>query len=240
MRLARSCAASLFFAFGATSAAFAQPVPPAPPTPAPAAAPLATPGYDTIRDAKTYAFVPHSTFFSALTSQPAVLDPQVFVADPKAPAATGPQEIAHVAGYRPAFASDPTDTPLANANGDGIKRTLGQWLGGKGALVLAPVDGGTSVAVSFSGLVPKGRYSLFEDHFTPGGGITVTPLDGTGLTNSFTASPDGTAKLTVVAPGTITHAEGISVIYHSDGLDHGTVRGMMGLTAHDQMVFRLP
>ena len=37
------------------------------------------------------------------------------------------------------------------------------------------------------GLVPDGRYSLFENHFS-GNGVKFTPLDGTATTNSFTAS----------------------------------------------------
>jgi hypothetical protein len=87
--------------------------------------------------------------------------------------------------------------------------------------------------------VPRGRYSLFENHFSSSG-VTFTPLDATGKTNSFTASADGTAKLTVISPGLITHAEGVLLVYHSDGVDHGMERGQIGVNAHHQLIMRIP
>ncbi len=53
----------------------------------------------------TYTFATHAAFFSNETNQPAVIDPQVFVADPTVAAVTGPQNIMHIGGYRPARAA---------------------------------------------------------------------------------------------------------------------------------------
>ena len=189
---------------------------------------------------KSYSFLTHAAFFSVETKQPNLLDPQVFVSDASSQAATGPQGIAHVAGYRPAFGVDDAAAPASNAQGKALGITLGQWFGARGSVALSPSDGGnTSAALSFSGLIPRGRYSLFENHFTSSG-VTFTPLDGTAKTNSFTASADGSAKLTVLVPGAITHAEAILLVYHSDGVDHGMQRGEIGMNAHHQLIMRVP
>src|SRR5258708_32479723 len=45
-------------------------------------------------------FVAHAAFFSAETNQPKALDPQVFIRDTAAQAATGPQGIKHADGLR--------------------------------------------------------------------------------------------------------------------------------------------
>ena len=91
----------------------------------------------------------------------------------------------------------------------------------------------------FEHLVPSGVYSLFENHFdtTP---PSFTPLDGTGKGNVFHADADGAASVTVVAPYRMTHANGILVVYHSDGTTHGKERGPIGVTAHHQLVLRIP
>ena len=45
-------------------------------------------------------FITHSAFFSAQTKQPKTIDPQVFVEDASAQAATGPQVIKHDARFQ--------------------------------------------------------------------------------------------------------------------------------------------
>jgi hypothetical protein len=61
-------------------------------------------------------FVTHAAFFSAETKQPKTLDPQVFIHDPSAQAATGPQGIKHVAGVRtPLIGQDAKSSMLYNA-----------------------------------------------------------------------------------------------------------------------------
>ena len=61
-------------------------------------------------------FVRHAAFFSAGTKQPKTLDPHVFIEDASAPEATGPQNIKHVAGVRPALVDlDAKTSKLFNA-----------------------------------------------------------------------------------------------------------------------------
>src|SRR5258708_16597126 len=66
-------------------------------------------------------FVAHAAFFSAETNQPKALDPQVFIRDTAAQAATGPQGIKHADGLRlplihqdakPSMLYNPQDKPL--------------------------------------------------------------------------------------------------------------------------------
>jgi hypothetical protein len=190
--------------------------------------------------AKVYGFLIHAAFFSLETKQANLLDPQVFVPDAASPAGVGPQGITHVAGYRPAYGVDDPATVLSNSQGKSIGMTLRQWFAARGAVTLsATSEGNTSAALVFSGLVPRGRYSMFENHFGIAG-VSFTPLDGSGQTNSFSAAADGSARLTVLVPGAVTHAEGVLLVYHSDGVDHGILRGDIGENAHHQLVMRVP
>jgi hypothetical protein len=185
-------------------------------------------------------FVPHGAFFSRETHQKVAIDPQVFVKASGVTAGVGPQNIRHVAGFAPARLSDPPSTPLFNADGQPLDITLGRWLGARGtATIEAARSGGARVAASFSGLIPRGTYSLFRVTFRPGGN-TFTPLDGTGASNSFTAGTTGTAGVTVRAPTPLTHANAVLLVYHSDGRTHGTSRGAPGVTAHHQLIARIP
>ena len=90
-----------------------------------------------------------------------------------------------------------------------------------------------------TGLVPNGDYSFFENHFATDG-VTFTPLDGTALHNTFTASPHGTASGSLAIPGAVTHSEGILLVYHSDGMAHGMDRGQIGVNVHHQLIIRIP
>ena len=184
-------------------------------------------------------FQTHAAFFSNETRQAAPIDPQVFVADPASPAATGPQGIRHVAGFRPALIqSDPPSTALSNADGKPLGFTLGVWLGATGHMTMTPRKaGGETVKASFQRLRPRAEYSLFESHFdqTP---IGFTPLDGKGTANSFRTDARGNARITVTTPDTLTHANGVLVVYHSDGRAHGGSRGEVGINAHHQLIAR--
>ncbi len=187
------------------------------------------------------ALMTHAAFFSQETNQNPALDPQVFVRDASAPEATGPQNIHHVAGVRNALLTDPSTSPIYNANGallDGF--TLGSWLGARGDVTIASTGtGGSTIMVTMSGLRPAGVYSLFENHFdqTP---VGFTPLDGTGTSNTVTADAQGTARITVAAPDVPTHDHAVLVVYHSDGMAHGMERGPIGVTAHHQLIVRIP
>jgi hypothetical protein len=188
----------------------------------------------------TLPFELHATFFSHETHQPKPLDPQVFVADAAVQAGAGPQKIRHTTGFRPAFLADPHGLAAHNADGKALEFTLGAWLAAEGQVQLMPQpEGGTHIACTFSKLRPHGVYSLFENHFDQKP-IGFTPLDGTGKTNSFTADAQGNARVAVVAPKPLTHANAVLLVYHSDGETHGTERGSIGVTAHHQLIARIP
>ncbi|MGJ4918891.1 hypothetical protein [Bradyrhizobium oligotrophicum] len=192
-------------------------------------------------DATHLSFVTHAAFFSAETKQPKPLDPHAFVADAAALAAVGPQNISHVAGFRPAFIEQDAKTAaVANANGEPIGFTLGDWLAASGSVTLTPSAGGkVEIAMSFDHLKPGGHYSLFENHFDQKP-VGFTPLDGTATANDFVAGPDGRAKLTIIAPQPLTHDNAVLLVYHSDGMTHGAKRGDIGVNAHHQLIARIP
>jgi len=184
-------------------------------------------------------FVAHATFFSQETNRTPPIDPQVFVHDGTAPAGTGPQDIDHVAGVRPARLDDSLDLVAYNANGDSLGFTLGKWFGASGAADLSPAANGTRVSLNFKKLIPFGVYTAFRITFASGG-ATFDPLDGAGTGNGFTAGADGGAELTIVSPDPLESGNAIVLVYHSDAKQHGTLRGPIGITAHHQLIVRLP
>jgi hypothetical protein len=186
-------------------------------------------------------FETHAAFFSSETHQAKPIDPQVFVRDPAVPAATGPQGIRHVAGVRPALIDqDPATTPLVNANGETLGFDLADWLGAKGSVTIAQSAAGkVTVSAAFSHLRPGGYYSLFENHFDQQP-VGFTPLDGTAKTNNFVADKSGSARIKVTAPRSLSHANAVLLVYHSDKAFHGEQRGDPGMTAHHQLIARLP
>ncbi|TAM78272.1 hypothetical protein EPN44_01340 [bacterium] len=187
--------------------------------------------------ANSLSFVLHAAFFSLEAKQPTLVDPQVFVEEDGAPGGVGPQNITHASGLRPAQLMDPPGSALFAANGTPLGFTLQTWAAAQGSVNLAPEGGGTHVAARFVRLIPNGRYSLFENHFAPEG-VSFSPLDGTGTRNSFTSAADGTATIVLTAPGAVTHANAVLLVYHSDGKDHGIQRGSVGVTAHHQLIAR--
>jgi hypothetical protein len=183
-------------------------------------------------------FQTHAAFFSNETHQKSPLDPQVFVAEPAAVEAIGPQGIKHVAGTRNALIGETQGLPLLNASGKPLDMSLGAWLASKGQVILTPLSGGREkVTVILSDLKPRGHYSLFENHFDQQP-IGFTPLDGTGADNNFVADGEGKAVVTTVSPTRVTHDNAVLVVYHSDGKTHGTSRGDLGVNAHHQLIAR--
>jgi len=139
-------------------------------------------------DLQRLTFTKHAAFFSSETKQPKPVDPQVFVQDPASPAATGPQNIQHIAGVRPALIEqDAKTTPLFNAKGESLGFDFGQWLGANGKVTITPsANGKAKISAQFSTLRPGGSYSLFENHFDQQP-VGFTPLDGVGKANNFVA-----------------------------------------------------
>lgn len=192
-------------------------------------------------EAPKLTFMTHAAFFSSETHQPKTFDPQVFVQDASAPAATGPQNIQHVAGVRPPFIDqDAKTSALFNAKGQALGFDLGHWLAATGVVTIAPVGNGkAAITADFSNLQPGGSYSLFENHFDQQP-IGFTPLDGAGSANNFVASQGGTAHIVVTAPQLPTHANAVLLVYHSDKESHGDRRGDIGVNAHHQLIARIP
>lgn len=194
---------------------------------------------------QTLTFVTHAAFFSTETRRSPVIDPQVFVKDDAVSEGTGPQNIAHLAGFRPARADDVPEAVLYNANGDSLGFTLGKWLGVSGAAPGGTVEivptpaAGARLTMSFKRLIAFGLYSVFRVTFSPDG-TTFLPIDGDGTTNTFTTSIDGSASTTVTTPSPLTHANAIVLVLHSDGQEHGISRGVIGLTAHHQLIAKIP
>jgi hypothetical protein len=183
-------------------------------------------------------FVTHAAFFSAETKQPKAVDPQVFVEDAAAPAASGPQGIKHDAGVRPALIDqDARTSKLFNAEHKLLGLDLDAWLSATGTVAITEQNGKVTLEATFRGLQPNASYSLFENHFDTAP-ISFTPLDGSGKTNSFTSNADGRASVSVTMPAMPTHANAVLLIYNSGGQPHGTERGHIGVDAHHQLIAR--
>ena len=117
---------------------------------------------------------------------------------------------------------------------------LGQWLGAKGTVTISPSgQDKAKVSARFTNLRSEGYYSLFENHFDQQP-VGFTPLDGTGKANNFLASKKGTGRITLTAPQMLTHVNAVLLVYHSDKTFHGDQRGEIGVTAHHQLIARIP
>ena len=184
-------------------------------------------------------FILHAVFFSDETHQVKPLDPHAFVKDASAPAAVGPQNIAHAAGFRPALVAGPFDVEVFNAQGKSLRCSLADWFAAKGSVKITPSGTGAKIDCQFTRLRPNGTYSLFENHFDQKP-VGFTPLDGTGKGNSFTADTSGSAAISLVSPRPLTHDNAVLLVYHSDNTAHGTERGEIGVTAHHQIIVRIP
>ncbi len=186
-------------------------------------------------------FVTHAAFFSQEAHQSPAFDPQVFIQDAAAKAGTGPQNIYHVDGYRNARLTDSAESRIYTAQGkllDGF--TLGSWLGAKGDVRISPSKSGrVKIVVKFRRLRRKGVYSLFENHFDQRP-VGFTPLDGNGTRNSFVPQANGEAVFKVTSPEMLTHDHAVLLVYRSDGKTHGMERGEIGVTAHHQLIVRIP
>jgi ABC-type transport system substrate-binding protein len=108
-------------------------------------------------DSQRLTFTIHAAFFSSETKQPKTVDPHVFVQNAASPAATGPQNIQHVAGVRPALIEeDAKDTPLFNAKGESLGFDLGQWLAANGRVTITPsANGKAKISAQLSKLRPS-------------------------------------------------------------------------------------
>lgn len=183
----------------------------------------------------------HMVFFSHEAGLSTVIDPQMFVSSPGAPAGVGPQGIYHVANIAPAPMTAPPATPLLDANGAGLGVSLGQWEAARGRATLVCRGQTQLVESRFRDLLPRGVYSLFVVHFAVQGAGRFTPL-GTadGSDDSFIADPAGHGQKAVATSPCLTSSEGVVLAWHSDGQTHGSSIGMPGYTSHNQLIFPVP
>jgi hypothetical protein len=206
------------------------------PSGAQTAAPLAAP--------LRLSFVPHAAFFSLQTKQHELVDPEVFVSAPGAPPATSFDQLAHAAGIRNALMSDDGTQPARDANGRELGVDLQHWFSATGLIAFSPPatpGAGESVSARFANLVPHGRYSLFHVHVDRSApGPAFAPLDGSGIANSFSAGPDGSADVSLTVPRELPHGELVVLIFHTDGRDHGLQTGAPGIDAVHQMIVSIP
>lgn len=184
-------------------------------------------------------FILHAVFFSDETHQAKPIDPHVFAKDSAASAGTGPQGIVHASGFRPGLVAGPVDVEIYNAQGKSLGLTLADWFNAKGSVRITPNGAGARLDCVFTGLRPAGVYSLFENHFDQKP-IGFTPSDAGGTSNSFSADANGGATISILAPTPLTHDNAVLLVYHSDSTTHGLERGEIGVTAHHQIIARLP
>ncbi|MGH7709131.1 MAG: hypothetical protein ACREM6_14620 [Vulcanimicrobiaceae bacterium] len=181
-----------------------------------------------------------AAFFSRTTNQATAIDPQVFVQDAGAGTGSGPQNVQHAAGVRNARPADPTGIVAYDASDGSLGFTVDKWFAAEGTAEIGRLpDGRDRVTASFDRLIAFGVYSLFMMTLTPEGEI-FRPLDNDATTNTFTATADGIATVEVDANRSLGPDDAIVLVYHSDDMDHGLSRGLLGVDAHDQLVARMP
>jgi hypothetical protein len=171
---------------------------------------------------------------AATTAQP----PQVFVRDASAQAQTG--DNPHDYGIRPPGDNDSDAAVLYNARGESLHTGLGSWRTALGTATFEPAQRTTKVHASFQRLIPLGHYSLFVRQLAGRTGTVFTPLDLIGMGNNFVADGQGTADITVNSPLEMPAGSQLVLVYHSDGADHQSSIGVLGLNAHPQLITRVP
>lgn len=200
---------------------------------------VALPGAALAAETTGIPFQTHAHFFSVGPSHDGAMDPSVFVVDGTTLEGTGPENVEHEAGLRPAKLSDPPRTQVYNAEGEALLVTLDRWFAARGNLATTVAGDGNRLTATFSGLIPFGVYSLFVQT-TAANGTFHRPLDFQGSANSFTAQADGSATIALEIPAHLGHDSAVELIYHSDGKEHGASRGQIGVSAHEQLVAPLP
>jgi hypothetical protein len=186
---------------------------------------------------QSWIFMTHAAFFADVTQGSDAIDPHVFVRDPSASAGSGPENIQHVAAFRPEDqATDDHTSPLYNADGKPLGFNIGQWLNSAGTVDAASSGMGDQLHFGFTGLVQSGHYDVFRLNPTTG---AIFPLDGAGTSNAFTATSLGTADFYVTTPAHITTFDRVLLIYNSDGMDHAMQPGAFGIDSHIELVLRV-
>jgi hypothetical protein len=175
---------------------------------------------------------------AATTAQPSL----VFVRDSAAPAQLAEAGGgAHDAGLRPPTENDGPSAQLYGAHGDMLHVSIADWRAATGKADLTPLaDGSVRVHAAFTKLIASGRYSLFIRQLAGRSGIVLTPVDITGAADTFFADKDGNGDIVVQSPNPIPSGAQLVLIFHSDGNDHQSSPGNLGVNAHEQLITRVP
>jgi hypothetical protein len=186
------------------------------------------------------AFAAPSLTFQPIDPTATSLRAEVFVRDPSAASQTDDRGPINAPGFRRVGPSDDPNAELFDADGAPLLFTLDKWRAANGTADISSGPAETKVVMNFRRLIAFGRYSLFV-RLTGDDGVRYTPLDGKGgQLNSFGADQAGLASVTVYSPGPLPSGAQIVVVYHSDATEHGASPGQFGLTAHQQLILRLP
>jgi len=183
---------------------------------------------------------------AALTFQPVAPETtaqaaHVFVRDSAAPAQSDPAGgPVHDAGIRPFTPNDPPNAQLTNAHGGGLNVSIAEWRAASGTAEIAPATNGLRVRIACRGLIPMGRYSVFVRQLAGRAGVVLTPVDITGAADTFFADANGVGGIVIETPNAIPSGAQLVLIYHSDGADHQSSPGELGVTAHEQLITRVP
>lgn len=180
------------------------------------------------------AFVTHAAQFSLDTRERELVEPQVFVADASAPAAsTG---IAHRAGLRSARLADDPSSPALMADGTSLGMTVGTWFGARGTLVIdMSLPAAPRIRATFNGLVPRGAYTIVETIRRSERDIDVLPAGGSAYA-SFVADESGRGDITVSLRAALAAGAALHVVYHAPAA--GAER--TGNGEHEQLTYRAP
>ena len=120
----------------------------------------------------------------------------------------------------------------ADASPAGVTRE--RWFGATGTWQSSTEDGLLQAHVSFTGLVPGGRYSLFSRHASKSAD-KVAPLDLSGATTSFVASPAGSAITTITLSQETKSGDEVLLVYQTNDAAHPKTIGALGTNAFIQL-----
>jgi hypothetical protein len=129
--------------------------------------------------------------------------------------------------------------------------TLGQWLKHGGTGTYACEDGTGSLDLNFTGLVPKGVYTMWHAFMAlpppvPFTGTLDLPLGARdGSESVFTADANGKAKFKHTFQPCLQMSDTwttsmLAINYHSDGKTYGGHPGQFGYNAHIPLFVMLP
>jgi hypothetical protein len=180
-----------------------------------------------------------SVTFGPVDMQSTGTPAQIFVRDNNARAESDERGSVHLAGLRsPQNEDDPTGE-IYNAEGSRLLFTLEKWRAASGTADIAPDGAGDRVTLSLRRLIAFGHYSVFV-RTSGSDGVRFAPIDGSGIGNDFDSKQDGDARIVVSSPDHLASGASIVIIYHSDDQDHGNFPGTFAVTAHQQLIARIP